>query len=151
MPLINCKIHLELNWAKNCVMPDNDDDTKFKITNTKLYVPIATLSTKDNVGLIKQLTGGFQKPVYWNDYKTNIESKDSDDSLTSLISILLFKELKDCLFLLLITLILMLLMIQLTILIIRDSHRKYFLPRLNITNYNVLIDGRKFYHEPIND
>ena len=33
----------------------------------------------------------------------------------------------------------------------RDSHRKYFLPRINITNYNVLIDGRNFYEQPIND
>ena len=33
----------------------------------------------------------------------------------------------------------------------RDSHRKYFLPRVNITNYNVLIDGRNFYDQPIND
>ena len=33
----------------------------------------------------------------------------------------------------------------------RDSHRKYFLPRADITNYNVLIDGRHFYDQPIND
>ena len=33
----------------------------------------------------------------------------------------------------------------------RNSHRKYFLPRINITNYNVLIDGRNFYDQPIND
>ena len=33
----------------------------------------------------------------------------------------------------------------------RESHRKYFLPRVNITNYNVLIDGRNFYDQPIND
>ena len=33
----------------------------------------------------------------------------------------------------------------------RDSHRKYFLTRVNITNYNVLIDGRNFYHQPISD
>ena len=33
----------------------------------------------------------------------------------------------------------------------RNSHTKYFLPRVNITNYNVLIDGRNFYHQPIND
>ena len=32
-----------------------------------------------------------------------------------------------------------------------DSHRKYVLPRVNITNYNVLIDGRNFYYQPIND
>ena len=33
----------------------------------------------------------------------------------------------------------------------RDSHRKYFLPRVGITNYNVLIDGRNLYDQPIND
>ena len=33
----------------------------------------------------------------------------------------------------------------------RDSHKKYFLPRVNVTNYNVLIDGRKFYDQPIGD
>ena len=33
----------------------------------------------------------------------------------------------------------------------RNSHRKYFLPRVNITNYNVLVDGRNYYDQPIND
>ena len=59
MPLINCKIHLELNWNNNCVMYGaytyagddnvNDRETTFQITSTKLYVPIVTLSTKNNV------------------------------------------------------------------------------------------------------
>ena len=35
--------------------------------------------------------------------------------------------------------------------VLRKSHTKYFLPRVNITNYNVLIDGRIFYDQPIND
>ena len=58
MPLINCKIHLELNWNNNCVMygananaDGNDRETPFKITRTKFYVPIVTLSTTD-VGLM---------------------------------------------------------------------------------------------------
>ena len=65
MPLINCKIHLKLNWNNDCVMygPDiyaggdnaNDRETIFQITSTKLYVPVVTLSTKDNVNLRKQL------------------------------------------------------------------------------------------------
>ena len=54
-PLINCKIHLELNSAKSCAMSDIAGDTKVKITNTKLHVPIVTLPTKDNLKLIKQL------------------------------------------------------------------------------------------------
>ena len=52
MSLINYKIHLEMKWAKNCVMFHNNDDTAFKITNIKLYIPIVTLSTENNVKLI---------------------------------------------------------------------------------------------------
>ena len=74
MPLINCKIYLELNWNNNCVMygadangNGNNRETTFKITSTKLYVPIATLSTKDNVNLTKQLNEGYKTSVYWNE------------------------------------------------------------------------------------
>ena len=59
MLLINCKIHFELNWTKDCVM-STIADTKFKITNTKLYVPIVTLSSKVNVKLVKLLEEGFK-------------------------------------------------------------------------------------------
>ena len=63
MPLINCKIHLELNWSKDCVM-STIANTAFKITNTKLYVLIVTLSSKDNVKLVKLLEEGFKRSVY---------------------------------------------------------------------------------------
>ena len=56
--------------------------TKLKITNTKLYVAIVTLSSKDNVNLTKQLNEGFKRPVSWNEYKTKIESKGADQNLT---------------------------------------------------------------------
>ena len=67
--------------------------------------------------------------------------------LQDFILMLLFKELKDCLLMVLITLLLMLLIIQSTILIIELQQtftEKYFLPRVNITNNNVLSDGRNF-------
>ena len=54
MPLINCKVYLELNWNKNCVMSNIAGETTFKITNTKLYVPTVTLSTKNKTILTKQ-------------------------------------------------------------------------------------------------
>ena len=54
IPLINCKINLKLNWTNDCVM-STIGNTTFKITNTKLYLPIATLSSKDNVKLLKLL------------------------------------------------------------------------------------------------
>ena len=72
MLLINCKIHLELNSNKDCVM-SAIDATTFKITNTKLYVSIVTLSSKYNVKLVKMLEKEFKWPAYWNDYQIKIE------------------------------------------------------------------------------
>ena len=145
MPLINCKIHLELNWSKDCVM-STIADTTFKITNTKLYVPIVTLSSKDNAKLVKLLEDGFNRPVYWNEYQTKIETRNLDNNnLTRFPLDASFQGVR-----------------RLFVLVFdntengakkveRNSHTKYFLPRVNITNYNVLIDGRNFYHQPIND
>ena len=54
MLLIICKNHLHLKWTKNCEMSlNNNNSTEFKTTNAKLYVPIITTSTEDNVELIK--------------------------------------------------------------------------------------------------
>ena len=52
----------------------------FKITNTKLYVPIVTLSSKGNVTLLKLFEEGFKRPVYWNEYQTKIESRSLGNS-----------------------------------------------------------------------
>ena len=58
------KIAVPLKYlSKGCVM-SNIADTTFKITNTKLYVPIVTLSSKDKVKLVKLLEEGFKRPVY---------------------------------------------------------------------------------------
>ena len=65
MPLISCKIHLELNWIGDCILSSAGDSAKFKITDAELHV-----STKDNVNLTKQLSNGFKRSVYWNDYQT---------------------------------------------------------------------------------
>ena len=47
MPLINCKVRLELNWIEDCILWNLGDSAKFKITDAKLHIPIVTLSTKD--------------------------------------------------------------------------------------------------------
>ena len=88
MLLIDCKIHVELNWNNNCVIYGantfarvdnaNNRETAFKITSSKLYVPIVTLSTKDNVNLTKKLNEGFKRSVYWNQYKSKIETRKTN-------------------------------------------------------------------------
>ena len=66
MPLINCKVRLELNWIEDCILSSAGDSPKFEIKDTKLHVPIVTLSNKDNVNPTKQLSEGFKRSVYWN-------------------------------------------------------------------------------------
>ena len=112
----------------------NNRETKFKITSTKLYVPIVTLSTKGNVNLTKQLNEGFKRSVYWNEYKSKRETKTADNSNVTRFPLdASFQALS-----------------KLYVLtydntnngankVERDSHRKYFLPRVNITDYNVLM------------
>ena len=52
MPLINCEITLDLSWSENCVIVATNvaaQATTFSITDTKLYVPVVTLSTQENL------------------------------------------------------------------------------------------------------
>ena len=55
MPLINCEVKLDLTWSSTCVITDSTGAEKFAITDTKLYVPVVTLSTKENTKLLQQL------------------------------------------------------------------------------------------------
>ena len=83
MSLIIFKIHLELNWRNNCVI-STVADTTFQITGTKLYIQVVTLSIKDNVNLKKQLSEGFKRSVYWNEYKPKIETREANtENLTT--------------------------------------------------------------------
>ena len=63
MPLINCNLHLELNWIDDCILWSAGDFVKFEITDAKLHVPIVTLSTKDNVNMQKQLSDELKRSV----------------------------------------------------------------------------------------
>ena len=71
MPLINCEVELILTWLKNCVISSATGETKFKITETKLYVPVVTLSTQDNAKLLQQLKSGFKRTINWNKYQSD--------------------------------------------------------------------------------
>ena len=142
MPLINYKVHLELNWSKDCVM-STIADTIFKI-NTKLYVPVVTLWSKDNVKLVKLLEEGFKRTVYYNEHQTKIKSRNLDNSnLTRFCFGASFQGVRRFLVLAFDNTDNGAKKVQ------RNSHTKYFLPRVNIANYNVLIDGRNFYDQSI--
>ena len=131
------------------------DEASFKITNTKLYVPIVTLSSKDNAKLAKLLEDGFNRPVYWNEYQTKIETRNLDNKDLARFPLdASFQGVRR----------LFVLVFNNTTVndannpinnianrVERNSQRKYFLPRVNIANYNELSDGRNFYDQPIND
>ena len=70
------------------------------ITNTKLYVPVVTLSTKDNNNLTKQLNDGFKRTIYWNQYVSKPFPETPFKKLVLLDLLLMrhFKVLTDYLF-----------------------------------------------------
>ena len=85
--LINCKTELILTWFKNCVLiskasrevnygadpvvrkTDNPQNAIFEITDTRLYVPVVTLSKENNIKLLKQLKSVFKRTIKWNKYR----------------------------------------------------------------------------------
>ena len=76
--LINCEINLILTWFANCIIFNAavNQDTTFAITDTKLYVPVVTLSIDDNRKLLQQLRSGFKRTISWNKYepKTTVQN-----------------------------------------------------------------------------
>ena len=87
MPLINCKIKLNLTWKKECVLSTGGGDALFIINNTKLYVPVVTLSKEDNKDFIEQRDKGFQRSIYWNEYKTKEINEDADANVFKYINL----------------------------------------------------------------
>ena len=112
--------------------------------DVKFHVPINTLSTKDNVNLTKELTDEFKRSFYWNSYQT-IPAKvlNQGTNIYELLSAS-FQGVKR-LFVLAYTIAAGVANNEAGI------KRQYFLPRGEINNYNILIDRRNFYDQPIND
>ena len=136
MPLINCEVNLILTWSKDCVISSATGETKFKITETKLYVPVVTLSTQDNAKLLQQLKSGFKRTINWNKYESNIKTFAQNRYLNHLINpsfqgvnrlfVLSFENENDT-----------------------TSHSTY-IPKVEIKYYNVMIDGNNFFDQHIN-
>ena len=66
MPLINCEISLQLKWSKSCILEAGtaaNQNPRFQINDTKLYVPVVTLSTQENIKLLEKLESGFKRTI----------------------------------------------------------------------------------------
>ena len=141
MLLINCKIKLNLTWKKECVLSTDDGNAVFIINDTKLYVPVVTLSKEDNKDFIEQQNKGFQRSIYQNEYKTKEINEDADTNVFKYINldpsfqgvsrlfVMAYNRANG----------------QPTI----NGQQKYYLTRIDLEKYNVIIDGRNFYDNPI--
>ena len=138
MPLINCEVNLILKWSPTCVISPATVKTKFAKTETKLYVPVVTLSTQDKAKLLQQLKSGFKRTINWNKYESNVKTFARNKYLNHLINpriqgvnrLFLFSfENEDD----------------------RTSHSTFYLPKVEIKYYNVIIDGKNVFDQPINN
>ena len=89
MPLINCEINPILTWSNRCFIIDNPttvQEITFTITDTKIYVPIVTLSTQDNAKLLEQLKSGFKRTIKWNKYEAKVTVDQQNQYLHFLIN-----------------------------------------------------------------
>ena len=150
--LINCEISIELSWTDKSVLVrkayreakaatataaavnkiESPTDATFKITDCKLYVPVVTLSTENENKLFEMLKSGFKRTVKWNKYMSYISNQAKINNLNYLIDptfekvnrlfVLSFENEDD-----------------------RRSYYKYYVPNIEIKNYNVLIDGNPFF------
>ena len=91
--LINCEVELILTWTKNCVLADmtvaNNPPTglEFQMTDTKLYVPVVTLSKENDIKLLEKLKSGFRKTFKWNKYRSLMTIQNNNNNLNYLSNI----------------------------------------------------------------
>ena len=85
MPLINSEVNLIWTWSSTCVITNSPGAGTFEITDTKLYVPVVTLSTKENAKLLQQLNSGFKRVINWNIYLSKPELLRRNPNLNYLI------------------------------------------------------------------
>ena len=141
IPLINCKIKLNLTWKKECVLSTDAGDAVFIINDTKMYVPVVTLSKEDNIDFIERQNKGFQRSIYWNEYKTKEINENADANVFKYINLDPSFQGVNRLFVMAYN--------RANGQLTRNGQRKYYLPRIDLEKYNVIIDGRNFYDNPI--
>ena len=141
MPLINCKIKVTLTWKKECVLSTDVGDAVFIINYTKMYVPVVTLSKEYNKDFIEQQNKGFQRSIYWNEYKTKEINEDADANVFKYINLDPSFQGVNRLFVMAYN--------RVDGQPTRNGQRKYYFPRIFLNKYNVIIDGRNFNDNPI--
>ena len=125
-----------MTWSSTCVITNSNGAGTFEITDTKLYVPVVTLSTQETTKLLQQLKSGFKRVINWNKYLSKAELLAQNPNLNHLVEpsfqgvnrlfVLAFENDED-----------------------RTSHNDYYLPNVEIKDYNIMINGENFFDQPI--
>ena len=149
IPLISCEVSLELKSDKNCVITSleqrdigggNRDNAPtgatLTINDCKLYVPAVTLSKDDEIKLLTNLKSGFKREIIWNRYRSQMTTEAVNNNLNLLIDptftnvnrlfVLAYHNADD-----------------------RQSFSQFYLPRVMVKDYNVIIDKLAFFDLPI--
>ena len=151
IPLISCEVFLELKWNKNCVITSLEQKqvdagpavvngtttgATIAINDCKLYVPVVTLSKDDEIKLLTNLKSGFRREIIWNKYRSQMTTEAINDNLNILIDptftnvnrsfVLAYQNADD-----------------------RQSFSQFYLPRVMVKDFNVIIDKLAFFDLPI--
>ena len=136
------KITRMANYEANTIVYEinNPEDAKFQITDTKLYVPVFTLSKENNIKLLEQFKTRFKRTIKWNKYTSQMSIKNNNSNLNYLIDptftnvhrlfVLSFERTEDHKE-------------------YRDSFSYCYVPKVKIKDFNVSIDGKSFSDLPI--
>ena len=128
-----------MTWSRNSVIISTgvaNQIPTFITTETNLYVPVVTLSTQDNSKLLPQLKNGLKRTVTWNKYLVKPELLAQNANLNYLIEpsfqginrlfVLAFENNDQ-----------------------RTSNKRYYIPNVEMKDYNISIDGKYFFDQPI--
>ena len=125
-----------MTWSSTCVITNSNGAGTFAITDTKLYVPVVTLSTQENTKFLQQLKSGFKRIINWNKYLSKQELLAQKQNLNHLVEpsfqgvnrlfVLAFEDDAQ-----------------------RTAHDSYYLPTVEIKHYNIMINGENFFDQPI--
>ena len=149
IPLISCEVSLELKWDKNCAKTSLEQrdigggsrdnaptGATLAINDCKLYVPAVTLSKDDKIKLLTNLKSGFKREIIWNRYRSQMTTEAVNNNLNILIDptftnvnrlfVLAYQNADD-----------------------RQSFSQFYLPKIMVKNYNVIIDQLAFFDLPI--
>ena len=149
MPLISCEISLELKWDKNCLITslqqgENIDggntaeptNATLNINDCKLYIPVVVLSKDDEIKLLTNLKSGFKREIKWNKYRSQMSTEAINNNLNILI---------DPTF----TNVNRLFVLAYQTAANRQSFSQFYLPRVMVKDFNVIIDKLAFFDLPI--